>query len=136
MECSLGDTWTGNTVAQGFYAAANKGWVADSISLLDDLDQGEKMRQCSLKGQFHFAYDGEDDANPGPAKDPNEFVKGRLVAVEIQVHLRNYRNAKSHKGPPDYSFRLRQLKRVSGTRSSKRVALGVVERLKSCGAVD
>lgn len=77
VEFILGDTWTVNTVVPRFYAAANKCWAADSISLLDDLDQKEKIRQCFLRGQFPFAYDGEDDTNPGPTNDPNDSVKGR-----------------------------------------------------------
>lgn len=52
----------------------NKGWVAHRISLLDDVDMKENRRKYTPKNQFPFLYDGEDDANSGPAEEANEYV--------------------------------------------------------------
>lgn len=42
-------------------------------------------------GQFSFAYDGVLDESRNPSHNTSLFKPGRLVAVEYQVHARNFR---------------------------------------------
>lgn len=55
-------------------------------------------------------FDGRSE--PGHAVD--EFSREKAVAVEFQIHARNFRTPKYPDGIKDYAFRLQSLQLVAG----------------------
>ena len=50
-----------------------------------------------------------DDEDPNPGHEIEDFMAGQTVAVEFQVHFRNFRTPKRPEGAVDYSFRLQSI---------------------------
>ncbi len=68
---------------------------------------------CNM-GVFPFIYDGIADANPNPGFDPEEFRKGRHVAVEFITHTINFQTKKNPGGTFRYFYRLQNIYLVDG----------------------
>ena len=54
---------------------------------------------------FPFTYNGIENANPNPGYNFQAFIKGQQVAVEFQVHARDFTKKNSNYSK-DYTFRM------------------------------
>ena len=105
----LRKSWSGESIADYLQVSSNKERVNPRIEILKDEDIRDKMRRLCESDRFPFTYDGMDDEDPNPGHEIDDFMAGQTVAVEFQVHFRNFRTPKRPEGAVDYSFRLQSI---------------------------
>lgn len=102
----LGSAWTGAEMEQKLNISSRKQYVDDLLSLIEDTGDREYLEELTQLGRFPFTYNGITDTDPNPGHAVDEFVPGRTVAVQFQVHSLNFRTAKNPDAKFEYSFRL------------------------------
>ena len=88
--------------------------VKDLIEIMEDDDKRDWMEGMCNRGVFSFIYDRIGDANPYPGFDPEEFRKGRHVAVEFTTHAINFRTKKNQRSTFRHFYRLQSIYLVDG----------------------
>lgn len=106
----LGKEWTGASLKDRFYTAASKEDVTSQIALVEGQELREDLKGELQYGRYPWVYDGENSVDPTkPGVDLFEFYEGRGVAVEFQVHSRDFRKDEGGKTGFDYSFKMQGL---------------------------
>ena len=110
----LGETGAGEFPAHRVNFSAKKDYVDEQLRMMDDQSNRQGLEVIVESKCYPFTYDGTRTSNPDPGHSVSQFKRGRTVAVEFQIHSRDFSTQTDPTGTKDYSFHLQSIYLVEG----------------------
>lgn len=107
----LSSVWDPNQLSDEIGVSTKREYVHAQIQTLSESDDTSLMTRTLDDGYFPFTYNGDEigmgeEEFPEPGWTVYDFSRDKTVAVEAQIHSRNFKTRSQPHGACDYSFRL------------------------------
>lgn len=107
----LSSVWDPNQLSDEIGVSTKKEYVEAQMQTLSESDDTSLMTRMLDDGHFPFTYNGDEirtgeEDFPEPGWTVYDFSRNKIVAVEAQIHSRNFRTPSQPHAACDYSFRL------------------------------
>lgn len=107
----LSSVWDPNQLSDEISVSTKKEYVEAQMQTLSESDDISLMTRMLDDGHFPFTYNADEiktgeEEFPEPGWTIYDFSRNKIVAVEAQIHSRNFRTPSQLHAACDYSFRL------------------------------
>ncbi len=121
----LASHWYPDQFSQEIGISTKKEYVEAQVQILSESDDLTLIQRMLDDGHFPFTYNGneikKDEGDfPKPGWIVYNFGRNKIVAVEAQIHSRNFRTPSQPHANYDYSFRLQGVYAFPSTPPTKR----------------